>query len=276
MREAGPLLEEGGIADGPQTRWQTEDMDRRLTIQRTGVIPFTEGLDLQSRVAAERASGACPDTLLLVEHPPTYTKGRRADLSELPMGIEWYERQGIEVHEVDRGGQVTYHGPGQLVAYPIVDLGGYADDVHRFVRNLEATMIGVLGELEIDAGTVEGLTGVWTGAPEMFGRTAEDPDTLQAVAEGRLRKIGSIGIHVRSGITTHGLSINVECDLQPFEWIVPCGIEGCRATSVLKETGRSPGMDRAFDLITRRYCEVFEREALEAQASDHEVVSRGD
>jgi lipoate-protein ligase B len=110
----------------------------------------------------------------------------------------------------------------------------------------------------------------------VFGLTAEDPDTLRAVAEGRLRKIGSIGIHVRSGITTHGLSINVECDLQPFEWIVPCGIEGCRATSVLKETGRSPGMDRAFDLITRRYFEVFDRGALEAQASDHEVVSRGD
>lgn len=251
-------------------------MERRLTIQRTGVIPFTEGLDLQARVAAERASGARPDTLLLVEHPPTYTKGRRADLSELPMGIEWYERQGIEVHEVDRGGQVTYHGPGQLVAYPIVDLGGYGDDVHLFVRNLEATMIGGLGELEIDAGTVEGLTGVWTGAPEMFGRSADDPETLQAVAEGRLRKIGSIGIHVRSGITTHGLSINVECDLQPFEWIVPCGIEGCRATSVLKETGRSPGMDRAFDLITRRYCEIFERELPAAQASNHEFVTRGD
>jgi lipoyl(octanoyl) transferase len=251
-------------------------MNRELTVQRTGVIPFVEGLALQSRVAAERASGACPDTLLLVEHPPTYTKGRRADLSELPMGIEWYERQGIEVHEVDRGGQVTYHGPGQLVAYPIVDLGGYGDDVHLYVRNLEQTMIAFLRELEIDAGTIEGLTGVWTGAPEAFGRTAADSDTLEAVAEGRLRKIGSIGIHVRSGVTTHGLSVNIECDLQPFEWIVPCGIEGCRATSVLKETGRSPGMDLAFDLLTRNYCEIFGRQVKEPQASNHEVVAGGD
>jgi lipoyl(octanoyl) transferase len=194
------------------------------------------------------------------------------------MGIEWYERQGIEVHEVDRGGQVTYHGPGQLVAYPIIDLCNYRDDVHLYVRNLEQTMIATLGELGVETGTIEGLTGVWTGLPavEMVGGNAEDQATLEAVTEGRLRKIGSIGVHVRRGITTHGLSINIECDLQPFEWIVPCGIEGCKATSVLKETGDSPGMDSAFDALTRNYCEVFERDIDVLGASRPQAAGAGD
>lgn len=253
-------------------------MTEQVAIQRVGLIPYRKGMELQSRAAAERGAVGAEDMLLLVEHPPTYTKGRRADLTELPMGIEWYERQGIEVHEVDRGGQVTYHGPGQLVAYPIIDLCNYRDDVHLYVRNLEQTMIATLGELGVEAGTIEGLTGVWTGLPavEMMGGNAEDQATLEAVTEGRLRKIGSIGIHVRSGITTHGLSINIECDLQPFEWIVPCGIEGCKATSVLKETGESPGMDSAFDALTRNYCEVFERDIDVLGASRPQAAGAGD
>lgn len=250
----------------------------QVTIQRVGLIPYREGLELQSRSAADRATSGFSDILLLVEHPPTYTRGRRADLSELPMGIEWYERQGIEVHEVDRGGQVTYHGPGQLVAYPIIDLSNYADDVHLYVRNLEETMISTLDDLGVEAGTIDGLTGVWTGLPreEMHGHDAEDLATVGAVAEGRLRKIGSIGVHVRRGITTHGLSINIECDLQPFEWIVPCGIEGCKATSVLKETGDSPGMDGAFDALTRNYCAVFERDIDVLGGSRPQTAGTGD
>lgn len=251
-------------------------MTDRLTVRRLGLLPYSEGLEEQDSAAGARSEAGAVDELLLLEHPPTYTRGRRADLSELPMGIEWYERQGLEVFEVDRGGQVTYHGPGQLVAYPIIDLAGYGDDVHLYVRNLEATMISTLHELGVEAGTVEGLTGVWTGLPEAFGTRAEDPGTEQAVVEGILRKIGSIGVHVKGGITTHGLSINIECDLQPFEWIVPCGIEGCRATSVLKETGRTPGMETAFALLTREYCRVFERTPQEETAGRARAEVTGD
>lgn len=232
-------------------------MSSEVVIEQVGLIPYEEGLALQSRFAQAREAGEIRDTLMLVEHPPTYTRGRRADLSELPMGIEWYQRQGISVFEVDRGGQVTYHGPGQLVAYPILDLKDHGEDVHLYVRNLEDTMISTLRDLGVEAGTVEGLTGVWTGAAELLGGRADDPKVAEAVASAQLRKIGSIGIHIRKGVTTHGLSLNIECDLQPFEWIVPCGIEGCRATSVLKERGESPGMDAAFDLLTGNFQRVF-------------------
>ena len=227
-------------------------------IERVGLIPYQEGLDLQSRFAQARGAGEIRDTLMLVQHPPTYTRGRRADLSELPMGIEWYERQGISVFEVDRGGQVTYHGPGQLVAYPILDLRDHGDDVHLYVRNLERTMISTLAEFGVEAGTIEGLTGVWTGETGLLGGNADDPVVAEAVAGAQLRKIGSIGIHIRSGVTTHGLSLNIECDLQPFEWIVPCGIEGCRATSVLKERVESPGMDAAFEALVDNFRAAFE------------------
>lgn len=248
-------------------------MSQEVVIERTGVIPYEDGLGLQSRFAEARGAGEISDTLMLVEHPPTYTRGRRADLSELPMGIEWYERQGISVFEVDRGGQVTYHGPGQLVAYPILDLKERGDDVHLYVRNLERTMIATLESLGVEAGTVEGLTGVWTGAVELLGSAADDPAVTAAVTEGRLRKIGSIGIHLRRGITTHGLSLNIECDLQPFEWIVPCGIEGCRATSVLKETGESPGMEAAFEALASNFMAIFGASAEPSDDSDPRVAN---
>ena len=134
--------------------------------------------------------------------------------------------QGIEVLDTDRGGRVTYHGPGQLVAYPIVSLRPYGDDVHEYVRRLERVAISALAEHGVEAGTIEGLTGIWTE-----GTT---PGNGQP---GEARKIGSIGVHVSRGVTTHGLAVNVNNDLQPFEWVVPCGIEGCRVTSLGRELG---------------------------------------
>jgi len=181
-----------------------------------GQVPYGEALALQQQLHAARRDGRIPDVLLSLEHPPTYTRGRRSDDSELPMGEEWYRAQGIEVWETDRGGRVTYHGPGQLVGYPIVSLRPLRDDVHRYVRLLESALVAALGRFGVQAGTREGLTGVWTPEP---------------------RKIGSIGIHVSRGITTHGFAVNVSNDLQPFEWIVPCGIEHCRVTSVTREKG---------------------------------------
>jgi len=187
-----------------------------LWVAQLGRVPYAEATALQERLRARRQAGDLPDLLLLLEHPPVLTKGRRTEPSDLPMGESWYELQGIEVAEADRGGRVTYHCPGQLVGYPIVGVA----DVPAYVDTLESAMIealaaeGVAGEAPAD------LTGVWANGA----------------------KIGSIGVHVSRGVTTHGFALNVDCDLQPFEYIVPCGIANVRMTSVLKETGRTGRM----------------------------------
>ena len=204
---------------------------------RLGVVPYEEARATQKRLEAARQDGEIPDVLLLLEHPPVYTKGRRSTPDELPMGEEWYRMQGIEVCETDRGGRVTYHGIGQIVAYPIVSLKNYGDDVHRYVRNLERVMIGALAEHGVEAGLREGLTGVWVGE----------------------RKIGSIGVHVNRGVTTHGLAVNVNNDLQPFEWIVPCGIDHCQVTSLSRERGAEQDFDAFVATIAERFGEVYER-----------------
>jgi lipoyl(octanoyl) transferase len=179
-------------------------------LPRTG---YATGVALQERIRVGRQEGSVPDVLLLLEHDPVYTRGRRAAAGDLPMGEDWYRAQGIEVEDTDRGGKVTYHGPGQLVGYPIMGI----TDVVAHVRVMEQAMIAALAEEGVEAGVREGLTGVWAGE----------------------RKIGSIGLHVQRGVTTHGFSVNVDGDLQPWEWVVPCGIEGARITSILRETGEA-------------------------------------
>lgn len=185
-------------------------MADELWVAQLGVIEYETGVALQERIRGARQAGDIPDVLLLLEHEPVYTKGRRSAAADLPMGEAWYRSQGIAVSETDRGGKVTYHGPGQLVGYPIMAIG----DVHAYVRSIESALIAALAEEGVAAGAQEGLTGVWVGD----------------------RKIASIGLHVQRGITTHGFSVNVDGDLQPWEWIVPCGIEGARMTSILRET----------------------------------------
>src|SRR4051812_22725414 len=147
------------------------------------------------------------------------------------MGEDWYRRQGIEICDTDRGGRVTYHGPGQLVGYPIVSLKPYRDDVHGYLRRMERVMIESLDAYGVGAGVVQDLTGVWAG-PSLPPEGANAADVAADVTSGNLRKIGSIGVHVNRGVTTHGFAININNDLQPFEWIVPCGIDGCRMTSL--------------------------------------------
>jgi lipoyl(octanoyl) transferase len=211
---------------------------------------------MQLRLAEKRGAGEIPDVLMLLEHPPVYSRGRRTKPEELPMGAEWYEAQGIEVLDTNRGGLVTYHGPGQLVAYPIVDLAPLGDDVHEYVRGLERVMIGSLAEHGVGAQTIKGLTGVWTdGPPPMPGLA------------GAAKKIGSIGVHVSKGITTHGLAVNVDNDLQPFEWVIPCGIEGVAMTSVAKEGGREPTVAAYGDTVARHFGEVFARNPQPASAA---------
>jgi lipoyl(octanoyl) transferase len=236
-------------------------VNAEILVIRPGLLPYADGLELQRRLAAERQEDRIADVLLLLEHRPVYTRGRRSGPEELPMGAEWYEAQGIEVFETDRGGRVTYHGPGQLVAYPIVSLRPYGDDVHEFVRRLERVAVASLAEHGVEAETIEGLTGIWVPTPP--GRRAEDPSMSEEIVPSA-RKIGSIGIHVSRGVTTHGMAINVNNDLQPFEWVVPCGIEGCRVTSLSAELGAAQDLDSFADTVAARFAEIYGRVAVEA------------
>jgi lipoyl(octanoyl) transferase len=217
-----------------------------LWITRCGQVPYREARQAQSRLAAARQAAEIPDLLLLLEHPPVYTRGRRSQPGELPMGEDWYRAQGIEICDTDRGGAVTYHGPGQLVGYPIVSLKPYGDDVHDYVRRMEQVIVEALGEHGVAAGPVDGVTGVWAGG----------------------RKIGSIGIHISRGVTTHGFAINVNNDLQPFGWIVPCGIEDCRMTSLAHELGGFQSFGSFADTVAERFAAIYERQPIAVEAGD--------
>ena len=191
-----------------------------LWVCRLGRVPYAEALTLQERLRERRQEGAIPDVLLLLEHTPVYTRGRRTDTRELPFSEDWYGARGIEIFDVARGGKATYHGPGQLVGYPIAQVGS---SIIGFLRAMEAAIVAALaGEGIVDArGAGSRPTGVW-------------------VAD---RKIASLGIHVARGVSTHGFAVNVDNDLTPFGWIVPCGLEGVQMTSVARETGRVDCMD---------------------------------
>ncbi len=188
-----------------------------LWVAQLGTVPYRDGVALQEALRARRQAGELPDLLLVLEHPPVYTKGRRTEPGDLPMGEDWYRAQGIEVCDTDRGGRVTYHGPGQLVAYPIMAVERVADFVHTMERAIVAALAdeGIAAEPRATP-----HTGVWVGEA----------------------KIASIGVRVSGGVTTHGLAVNVDNDLQPFEWIVPCGMDHVRVTSVANETGDHPAL----------------------------------
>ncbi len=204
-----------------------------LHVCHLGEIEYREGVALQERVRARVQEGELPGVLLLLEHPPVYTRGRRSEPGEIPMGEAWYRAQGIDVVQTDRGGKLTYHGPGQLVGYPIMPI----TDVVAYLRTMEEAIVAALAEEGITAGPREGLTGVWV----------ED------------RKIGSIGVHVSRGVTTHGFAINVDNDLQPFEWVVPCGLDGVRMTSITKETGKGDHLDCFRRRMALAFCTAFGR-----------------
>ncbi len=190
-------------------------MDSELWVCNAGTIDYGSALALQERIRDARQAGVIPDVMLMLEHPPVYTRGRRSQDGELTMGVDWYRSQGIEIFDTRRGGKVTYHGPGQLVGYPIVAV----DDVVAYVRLLERALIAALSEegVEARARVDEGpaFTGVWV----------------------QERKIASIGVHLSSGVTTHGFALNVDDDLRPFDWIVACGLPDVRMTSVAAEKG---------------------------------------
>jgi lipoyl(octanoyl) transferase len=209
---------------------------------RAGVVPYLDALAAQNQLEAARQSERIPDVLLLLEHPSVYTRGRRSTAGELPMGEQWYRAQGIEIADTDRGGRVTYHGPGQLVGYPVMSLHPYGDDVHDYIRRMERVIIDSLAAHGVAAAMLAGLTGVWTS--------------------GR-RKIASIGVHVSRGVTTHGFAVNVSNDLQPFEWIIPCGIDHCEMSSVSRETGLEHEMADFMDTVCGEFGRVYERAPVE-------------
>jgi lipoate-protein ligase B len=219
-----------------------------LWVAQLGLVPYREASALQEELRALRQSGEVPDLLLVLEHPPVYTRGRRTEPADLPMGEEWYRLQGIAVEDADRGGRVTYHGPGQLVAYPVMAIDGVAP----FVGVLERAMVAALRDEGIAAeARGKPFTGVWAGE----------------------RKIGSIGVHVSRGVTTHGLAVNVDNDLQPFEWIVPCGIDHVRMTSVSRETGRTPSLPCFRRRLAHRFAEVAGRR--QRLVSEHRIRTAG-
>ena len=222
-----------------------------LWVAQLGSVPYGDGVRLQDTLRERRQTGELPDLLLLLEHPPVYTKGKRTDPADLPMGDDWYRAQGIEVCDTDRGGRVTYHGPGQLVAYPIMAVQRVAD----FVRTMEGAIARALADEGIAAEARDTpFTGVWAGDS----------------------KIASIGVRLSGGVTTHGLAVNVDNDLQPFEWIVPCGIDHVRMTSVARETGRSPSLPCFRKRMAWRFAEAFgmrQRLVSAARLLEREVVA---
>jgi len=184
-----------------------------LWVRHLGMVPYGDALTLQLDVRERRLAGELPDTLLLLEHPPVYTHGRRSAPGELALGEEFYRARGIEVVQTDRGGRVTYHGPGQLVGYPIVRV----HDVGAHLRTMESAIVAALGDYEIDARS----------------RCEEGPDYTGVWVEDR--KIASIGVHVSRGISTHGFAVNVDNDLEPFSWVIACGLPDVAMTSIARE-----------------------------------------
>ena len=232
-----------------------------VNLLHLGRVSYAEGLAIQQRVIAARKQGLIADTLLLLEHPPVITLGRNAHRSNIVASDEWLASRGVELHEINRGGDVTYHGPGQLVGYPIVDLRGDLPGKKGphlgpvdFVRLLEEVLIRACGEFGVMAQRICKLTGVWT------------------IAGGSIpeKKIAAIGVHVSQGVTSHGFALNVTTDLRDFEWIVPCGIVDCKVTSLELEadSDHPPTMVSAVHAVARSFGHVFRCQMLWCESLD--------
>jgi lipoyl(octanoyl) transferase len=214
-------------------------------LMQLGEIPYVEAWELQRSLAGAVSQGAIPDTVILLEHPPVITLGRRTDEGELhvPPGAE------VDVVETDRGGKSTYHGPGQLVCYPILDLKRHGRDVKRYVHNLEQALVQTIRPFGLEGQRLEGLTGLWLTRPP--------------------RKIASIGVHVSRWVTTHGYALNVDLDPAPFtDWITACGLEDATFATVARELGRPVAVDEVRPHAAAALAEVFGLELEELPAED--------
>jgi len=228
----------------------SEPLRRPLHWDYLGRVPYAEALGLQLEARAALKAGEGPERLLLLEHPHVYTLGRNASEADVLASPEWLRARGVEVAECDRGGQVTYHGPGQLVGYPVVNLSPDRRDVRRYVRDLQEVLIRTLADYGVTAEVREGqaFVGVWAG---------ED-------------KIASIGVHLSRWITTHGFALNVTTDLSLFAGIIPCGLKQVRMTSIAAETGRTPGLVEVAARAAAHFGEVFGREMV--HTSEREIA----
>jgi lipoyl(octanoyl) transferase len=208
-----------------------------VEVRRLGLMPYAEALALQRELVEERRAGRIGDLLLLVEHPHVLTLGVRGDggRSNILASVEALAERSVDVHETGRGGDITYHGPGQLVGYPIIDLKPDRCDVHRYVRDLEEVLIRVAGDYGIEAGREPGLTGVWVGAS----------------------KLAAIGVRISRWVTSHGFALNVTTDLQYFKMIVPCGIAGRGVTSLAALLGRHVPTDEVAERVVCHFGDVF-------------------
>src|SRR5437868_7008638 len=237
-------------------------LSRGAYLLQLGQVPYREAWDLQRSLAGAVSQGAIPDTVILLEHPPVVTLGRRTDESaelHLPDSAE------VEILETDRGGKSTYHGPGQLVCYPILDLKRHGKDVKRYCRDLEETIIRALEAFGIEATRIDGLTGVWLDAPSGAAGVSRVPEPGSAGREARTaagagpRKIASIGVHLSRWVSTHGYALNVDLDPAPFtEWITACGLEDAAFTSIARELGRPVTLDEVRPAARAAVAAVFD------------------
>lgn len=217
---------------------------RELEVRRLGTIAYDDALALQRALVEERRAGRVPDLLLLLQHPPVITLGVKGDggRANILASEERLRALGVTTHETGRGGDVTYHGPGQIVGYPILDLRPDRCDVHRYVRDVEEVMMRVCADYGVTAGRIKGLTGAWVGAEKIDAA-----------------KIGAIGVRISRWITSHGFAFNVSTNLEHFQLIVPCGISDRGVTSLEKLTGKRQQIEEVEDAFVRRFADVFER-----------------
>ena len=205
-----------------------------------GNVSYDDGLRLQERSVEDLRTGNAPEQLLLLEHPHVFTLGRGADSANILADQQQLRSNLVEVHETGRGGDVTYHGPGQLVGYPIINLKPDRCDVHRYVRDIEEVLLRTIAEFDVTGTRIAGLTGVWVGN----------------------EKIGAIGVRIARWITSHGFALNVNTDLSYFEMIVPCGITGKGVTSLSQILGRQVDMREVAGVLVRHFKEVFQRDVI--------------
>jgi lipoyl(octanoyl) transferase len=227
-----------------------------LHLEQLGLVDYAAALELQRERVAQRKAGTIPDTLLLLEHPHVYTLGRNARQENMLVSAEWLASRGAQVFHTDRGGDVTYHGPGQLVGYPILDLTQHRRDISWYMRSLEEVFIRTAQDYGIEAGRSEGAAGVWVGND----------------------KLAAMGVHLSRWVTSHGFALNVNTDLRYFEWIVPCGLQGKGVTSLAKLLGRAVDMEEVAARVVEHFGAVFGLEVRTVEewtSKRSNVISRG-